>query len=62
MDDAIDVVLDKWPTEWCTPTDWVVGGSKSSTQKKKDEAKLKMAQLVEKRKKEIAKKAKAEQT
>lgn len=37
-----------------------MGGSKSATQKKEDEAKLKMVQMVEKRKKEAAKKAKAE--
>ena len=34
-----------------------MGGRKSATQKKKEEAKLKMAQLVEKRKKEAAEKA-----
>ena len=38
--------------------DLVVGGSKSTTQKKKDEAKLKMAHLVKKRKEEATKKAK----
>lgn len=40
--DAIDVVLDKWPTEWCTTMDLAVGGSKSAAQKKKEETKLKM--------------------
>ena len=50
-DDAIDAVLDKWLAEWHTTTNLAVGGSKSAAQKKKDEAKLKMAQLVEKRKK-----------
>ena len=59
-DDAIDAVLDKWPAEWHTTIDLAVGGSKSATQKKKDEAKLKIAQLIEKRKKEAAEKAKAE--
>ena len=34
-----------------------MGGSKSDAQKKKEEAKLKMAQLVKKRKKEAAEKA-----
>ena len=38
----------------------MVGGRKFTAQKKKEEAKLKMAQLVEKRKKEATKKAQEE--
>lgn len=56
-DDAIDAILDKWPAEWCTTTNLAVGGRKFISQKKKDEAKLKMVQLVEKRK-EATEKAK----
>jgi len=41
-DDAIDAMLDKWPAECRTTTDLAMGGSKSATQKKKEEAKLKM--------------------
>lgn len=52
MNDSINAVLDQWPIEWCTTIDLVVGKSKSVAQKKKEEAKLKMAQLEEKRKKE----------
>lgn len=59
--DAIDAVLDKWSTEWHTPTNLAVGGRRSTTQKKKDEAKLKMVQLVKKWKKEAVEKAKVEQ-
>lgn len=47
-DDSIDAVLDKWMAEWHTSMDLAVRGSKFATQKRKDEAKLKMAQLVEK--------------
>jgi len=43
IDDAKDVVLDKWPAEWYTTMDFRVGGSKSTKQNKKEEAKLKMA-------------------
>lgn len=43
IDDAIDVVFDKWPTEWHTSMDLAVGGRKFAAQKKKEEAKLKMA-------------------
>ena len=50
MDDTIDVVLDRWPAEWHTTIDLAVGGSKSVAQRKKEEAKLKMTQLAEKRK------------
>lgn len=57
IDDAIDAVLDKWLVEWCTLMDLAMGGKKSATQKKKEEAKLKMVQLVEKRKKEVAEEA-----
>ncbi len=53
----IDGVLDRWPAEWCSTTNLAMGGSKSSTQRKKEEAKLKMTQLAKKRKKETANKA-----
>lgn len=43
INNAINVVLDQWLTEWCTTTDLAMGGSKSATQKKKEEAKFKMA-------------------
>jgi len=56
-DDAIDAMLDKWSAEWHTTMELVVGGSKSNTQNKKEEAKLKMAHLVENRKKEATEKA-----
>lgn len=56
-DDAIDVELDQWPIEWLSTIDLAVGGSKSIVQKKKEEAKLKMTQLAEKRKKEATDKA-----
>lgn len=39
-----------------------MGGSKSTAQKKKEEVKLNMVQLVEKRKKETAEKAQVAQT
>lgn len=52
MDDAIDAVLDQWLVEGCTTMELAVGRSNSAAQKKKEEAKLKMAHLVEKRKKE----------
>jgi len=57
IDDAINAVLDKWMAEWHTTTDLAVGGSKFDVQKNKDEAKQKMMQLVEKRKKEAVEKA-----
>lgn len=60
MDDVIDAVLDQWPTEWRTTTDLAMGGSKYTTQRKKEEAKIKMTQLAEKRKKEATEKAQAE--
>ncbi len=40
--DAIDAVLDQWREEWRATVDLVVGGSKSTVQRKKEEAKLKM--------------------
>lgn len=55
--DAIDVVLDRWPAEWRTTTYLVVRGSNSTTQKNKEEAKLKVTQLAKKRKKEATDKA-----
>jgi len=52
-DDAIDVVLDRWPVEWRTTSHLAVGSSKSVTQHKNEEAKLKKAQLAKKGKKEV---------
>lgn len=59
-DDAIDVVLDQLLVEWHSTTDLSVDGSKSTAQKKKQEAKLKMTHLDKKRKKEVVDKAQAE--
>lgn len=59
-DDAIDAVVDRWPTEWCTKTDLAVRGSKFFALRKKEEAKLKMMQLTEKRKKDANDKAQVE--
>lgn len=42
-DDAIDTVLDHWPTKSRTTSNLTVGSSKSSTQRKKEGSKLKMA-------------------
>lgn len=58
--DTIDAVLDQWPVEWCTTMDLAVGRSKYIMQNKKEEAKLKMEQLVEKRIKEAIDKAQEE--
>jgi len=59
MYNAIDAVLDHWPTEWHTTSDLAMGASKSTMQCKRDKAKLNMAQLAKKRKKEAAHKAHA---
>lgn len=59
-DDAINAVLDKCPVEWRTTKDFAIGGSKFAAQENKDEANLKMVQLVKKRKKESIEKAKVE--
>lgn len=59
-DDVIDAVLDRWPTKWRTTTDLAVGGSKSTAQRNKEEAKLKMMQLAKKRMKDVADKAQTE--
>jgi len=56
-DDVIDVVLDRWLAKWHNASDSVMGSSKSTVQHKKEEAKLKMAQLAENRKKEADDKA-----
>lgn len=53
-DDAIDSVLDRWLEELHTTSNLAVRTSKFFTQCKKEEAKLKMSQLAEKRKKEAA--------
>lgn len=58
--DAIDLVLDKWPVVWHSTKDMAVGRRKSAMYKKKEEAKLKMTQLAEKRKKEVTDKAQVE--
>jgi len=60
VDDAINSMLNQWPTEWHSTTDLVVGRSKSVTQKNKEEAKVKMTQLAKKGKKEVADKAHVE--
>ena len=60
MDDTIDAVLNQWSAEWHATIDLVVGGNKSSAQEK-EEAKLKMAQLIKKRKNEAIDKAQTEQ-
>jgi len=57
MDDAIGAVLGQWLAEWHTTMDLAVGRNKSIAQKKKEEAKLKMAQLAENRNKEVVDKA-----
>lgn len=54
------MVLNQWSAKWHSTTDLVVGGSKSTTQRKKEEAKLKMTDLDAKRKKEVADKAHVE--
>lgn len=59
-DDAIDAMLNQWPVDWHFTTDLSMGRSKFATQKKKEEAKLKMTHLAEKRKEEAIDKAQAE--
>ena len=53
-DDDIFEVLESWPLEWHTATGSVVEMDKFTAQRKKEETKLRMAQLVEKRRKEEA--------
>jgi len=50
MDDVIFNLLETWPLEWRTPN--IVAIEKSVSQRKKEEAKLHMAQLAKKRRKE----------
>jgi len=54
IDDVIFAVLESWPPEWHAPASSVVEAEKSATQRKKEEAKLRMAQLVEKCRNEAA--------
>lgn len=60
MDDEIGVVLEHWLVEWCTTSDLAAGSSKFTAQCKKEQAKLKKAQLAKKRKKEVSDKVQAE--
>ena len=53
-DDVIFAILESWPPEWCTPTIFMLEMEKSATQRKKEEAKLQMTQLADKRRKEAA--------
>lgn len=50
--DAIFNVLETWPPKWCAPN--IVEIEKLMAQRKKEEAKLRIAQLAEKRRKEAA--------
>ena len=50
-DDAIFNILEAWPPKWHTPN--LTEIKKSVAQRKKDETKLHIAQLVEKRRKEV---------
>lgn len=59
-DDTTIAVLDRWPVDWHTTTDLIAGSSKFITQRKKEEAKLRMEQLATKKRKETEDKAKAE--
>jgi len=59
-DDVIDAILYCWMAKWRTTIDLAVGSSNFVAQRKKEEAKLKMAQLAEKRKKEATGKAHTE--
>ena len=47
IDDAIFTVLETWPPEWCTLD--LAELEKAAAQKRKDEAKLRVTQLAEKR-------------
>ncbi len=46
-DDVIFIVLETWPTERCAPD--LAEMEKAATQKKKDDAKLHITQLAERR-------------
>lgn len=52
MDDVIFYVLETWLLEWLAPHITTI--DKSAAQKKKEEAKLCMVQLAEKRREEAA--------
>lgn len=55
---VIFTVLESWSPEWCTPAGSAVEAEKSAMQLKKEQVKLRMAQLAEKyRKEEVAVKA-----
>lgn len=47
-DDVIFTMLESWLPEWCAPASSTVEENKSVVQRKKDKAKLHMAQLAEK--------------
>ena len=51
-DDVIFAVLESWPSEWCAPVGSTVETDKSTMYRKKEETKLRMAQLAGKRRKE----------
>lgn len=53
MDDVIFDVLESWSLEWHAPPSSTVEAEKLVAQRKKDEAKLHMAQLVEKWRNEV---------
>jgi len=59
-DDEIAAVIESWPAEWRMASDLSTGSSKSAVKQKKEEARIKMQQLDERRKKEVEEKAKAE--
>lgn len=52
MDNFIFTVLESWSLEWCTPASSMVESEKSNAQWKKEETKLRMVQLAEKRRNE----------
>jgi len=47
-DDAIAVVLECWPTNWCTLFDLYIGSSKSTKKYKNEADQLKVQQLAKK--------------
>ena len=53
-DDVIFIVLESWPPKWHAPSNSAIEIDKFAAQWKKEEAKLWMAQLAEKRRKEAA--------
>lgn len=60
MDDATAMVLESWPSEWRTTSDLSARSSNSAVKQEKREARLKIDQLADRRKKEYEDKAKAE--